>query len=245
MEQLLPYYERELGLFRQYTREFSSRYPKAASRLLIAGENCEDPHIERLIQSFALLTARVAKRLDDDFPQFTDSLLETLYPHYLRPFPSCSIACIVQEEAPAASELTTIKRGTILRSHPVQGVACKFRSAYEVTLAPLTIAQLRFHPIINTPPGLCLQEGSSAMLSISFASNNDSYHLEQSGLQQLRIFADGEPSVRAALLDALFLHNAGAYIALDDHTSWLPITGMPLAPAGFAETDALIPFAAR
>ncbi len=49
MEQLLPYYERELGLFRQYTREFSSRYPKAAGRLLIAGETCEDPHVERLI----------------------------------------------------------------------------------------------------------------------------------------------------------------------------------------------------
>ncbi|MFZ4876479.1 type VI secretion system baseplate subunit TssF [Janthinobacterium sp. Mn2066] len=245
MEQLLPYYERELGLFRQYTREFSSRFPKAAGRLLIAGDTCEDPHIERLIQSFALLTARVAKRLDDDYPQFTDSLLETLYPHYLRPFPSCSIARIAQEETPAGSQLTTVARGTVLRSHPVQGVACKFSSAYEVTLAPLTIAKLRFHAIIAPPPGLRLPDGASALLSITFASSNDSYQLEQTGLRHLRVFADGEPSVRAALLDALFLRNAGAYIALDEHSPWLSVAGMPLSPAGYADTDALIPFDAR
>ena len=126
MEQLLPYYERELGLFRRYTREFSSRYPKAAGRLLIAGETCEDPHIERLIQSVALLTARVAKRLDDSYPQFTESLLETLYPHYLRPFPSCSIVRIAAQEAAGdaqPAQLAHIARGTVLRSQPVQGVA--------------------------------------------------------------------------------------------------------------------------
>jgi len=75
MEELLPYYERELGLFRAYSRKFAERYPKTAGNLLIAGENSEDPQIEKLIQSFALLTARVAKRLDSDYPQFTESLL--------------------------------------------------------------------------------------------------------------------------------------------------------------------------
>ncbi len=44
MEQLLPYYERELGFLRRYSREFTERYPKIAGRLLIGGEVCEDPH---------------------------------------------------------------------------------------------------------------------------------------------------------------------------------------------------------
>ena len=92
MEELLPYYERELGFLRRYSREFSEKYPKIAGDLLMAGEVCEDPHIERMIQSFALMSARVSKRLDDDYPEFTEALLEVLYPHYLRPFPSCSIA---------------------------------------------------------------------------------------------------------------------------------------------------------
>ncbi|NHQ94241.1 type VI secretion system baseplate subunit TssF [Janthinobacterium lividum] len=248
MEQLLPYYERELGLFRQYTREFSSRYPKAAGRLLIAGETCEDPHVERLIQSVALLTARVAKRLDDAYPQFTHSLLETLYPHYLRPFPSCSIVRIAADEAPGGSQLAQvvhIARGTVLRSQPVQGVACKFTSAYDVTLAPLAISRLHFSPIIDAPPGMRLPAGASALLSIQFTSGSDQYHLDQTGFTSLRLFADGEPSVRAALLDALFLRGAGAYVALDDHSPWMAIDGSLLAPAGYADDDALIPISAR
>ena len=248
MEHLLPYYERELGLFRQYTREFSSRYPKAAGRLLIAGETCEDPHVERLIQSVALLTARVAKRLDDAYPQFTESLLETLYPHYLRPFPSCSIVRIASDDAPAGAQLAGlahIARGTVLRSQPVQGVACKFSSAYEVTVAPLTIARLHFSPLIDAPPGLRLPDGASAMLSIQFASSSDHDHLEQAGLSTLRVFADGEPSVRAALLDALFLRGAGAYVALDEHGPWHAVDGPLLTPAGYADDEALLPVSAR
>ena len=248
MEQLLPYYERELGLFRQYTREFSSRYPKAAGRLLIAGETCEDPHVERLIQSVALLTARVAKRLDDAYPQFTHSLLDTLYPHYLRPFPSCSIVRIAADEAPGGGQLAQIARvarGTVLRSQPVQGVACKFTSAYDVTLAPLAITHLHFSPLIDAPPGLRLPDGASALLSIQFTSSSDNYHLDQTGFASLRLFADGEPSVRAALLDALFLRGAGAYVALDEHSPWLAVDGTLLAPAGYADDDALLPFSAR
>jgi type VI secretion system protein ImpG len=248
VEQLLPYYERELGLFRQYTREFSSRYPKAAGRLLIAGETCEDPHIERLIQSVALLTARVAKRLDDAYPQFTNSLLETLYPHYLRPFPSCSIVRIAADEAPGGGQLAQlahIARGTLLRSQPVQGVACKFTSAYDVTLAPLAITHLHFSPIIDAPPGLRLPAGASALLSIQFTSSSDHYHLDQPGFASLRVFADGEPSVRVALLDALFLRGAGAYVALDEHGPWLAVDGTLLTPAGYADGDALIPISAR
>nr|WP_240943912.1 type VI secretion system baseplate subunit TssF [Janthinobacterium lividum] len=237
-----------MGLFRQYTREFSSRYPKAAGRLLIAGETCEDPHVERLIQSVALLTARVAKRLDDAYPQFTHSLLETLYPHYLRPFPSCSIVRIAADEAPGGSQLAQvvhIARGTVLRSQPVQGVACKFTSAYDVTLAPLAISRLHFSPIIDAPPGMRLPAGASALLSIQFTSGSDQYHLDQTGFTSLRLFADGEPSVRAALLDALFLRGAGAYVALDDHSPWMAIDGSLLAPAGYADDDALIPISAR
>lgn len=248
MEQLLPYYERELGLFRQYTREFSSRYPKAAGRLLIAGDTCEDPHVERLIQSVALLTARVAKRLDDAYPQFTHALLDTLYPHYLRPFPACSIVRIADDEAPGGGQLAQlahVPRGTLLRSQPVQGVACKFTSVYDVTLAPLAISRLHFSAIIDAPPGLRLPDGASALLSIQFTSSSDNYHLDQAGFSSLRLFADGEPSVRAALLDALFLRGAGAYVALDEHSPWLAVDGTPLAPAGYADDDALIPISAR
>ena len=152
MDQLLPYYEQELGFLRRYAREFSERYPKIAGRLLIGGEVCEDPHIERMIESFALLNSRVAKRLDDDYPEFTEALFEVLYPHYLRPFPSCSIARM--DFSGAAAQLTAateIARGTQLTTRPVRGAVCTFRTAYPVTVAPLALTHAVFAPIIDTP----------------------------------------------------------------------------------------------
>jgi type VI secretion system protein ImpG len=81
MEDLLPYYERELQLFRQYCEQFSLRFPGPASRLHMVGKASVDPHVERMIQSFALLVARLTKRLDDHYPQFTETLLEVMFPH--------------------------------------------------------------------------------------------------------------------------------------------------------------------
>ncbi len=71
MENLLPHYERELALLRQSSVSFAERYPKIAGRLQLANDVSQDPHVERMIESFALLAARVHKRLDDDFPLFT------------------------------------------------------------------------------------------------------------------------------------------------------------------------------
>jgi hypothetical protein len=75
MEELLPHYERELALLRQSLQQFAARYPKIAARLAIAGEHSEDPHVERMLQSFALLAARIDVKLEDDYPDFTEALI--------------------------------------------------------------------------------------------------------------------------------------------------------------------------
>ena len=61
LDELLPYYENELTYLRRLSKEFASKYPKIASRLQMEGEVCEDPHVERLIESFSFLTARIHK----------------------------------------------------------------------------------------------------------------------------------------------------------------------------------------
>lgn len=243
MDELLPYYERELGIFREQTRAFAARYPKTAGNLLIIGDNCEDPHIERLIQSFAMLTARVHKRLDDDYPQFTEALLETLFPHYLRPFPACSIARLDMARFNGDSGLRTIPRGTVMRSQPVQKVVCEFRSAYTVSLDPLGIAAARFEPIISAPAAIGLAADAGALISIAIDSQTETGFAAAPAA--LRVFVDGEPSFRAALLDTLFLRTAGAYAELDDDGRWLPLDRVPLQPVGYADDEALIPAEAR
>lgn len=244
MDDLLPYYERELGIFRQYTREFSERYPKTAGRLFIAGESSEDPHVERMIQSFALLTARVAKRLDSDYPKFTESLLESLYPHYLRPLPSHSIVQIGSRGAENPETICTLARGSLLQSAPVQGVICQFQTTYDVTLAPLHISKAEFLPFLDEAPQR-LPRGVTSGISITLETTEDALDLHQGLLKSLRVFIDGEPSLRSALIDMLFIRTAATFVQVNSKGPWLPLSRVPLNLVGFGDNDAMIPFTGR
>ena len=246
MEQLLPYYERELGFLRRYSREFSERYPKIAGGLQIGGEVCEDPHIERMIESFALLNSRIAKRLDDDYPEFTEALFEVLYPHYLRPFPSCSIARM--DFSGAAAQLTTastIARGTQLTTRPVRGAACTFRTAYPVTVAPLALSDASFSAIIDPPEAVRAPPGATSSISITISSTAEQVSVSQLALGKLRVFIDGEPSFCAAMRDALFMRTVAAYVEADDNGRWVALNAVPVSVAGFEEDESLIDFSAR
>lgn len=171
MRDLLPHYEAELALLRRLCRGFAERYPGVAGSLLMTDDTCEDPHVERLIQASALLAARISKRLDDDYSLFTESLLEMLYPHYLRSFPSCSIVHL--DFGPSSVELpeivTLVPRGTLFKSPPVQGVKCKFCSTSELIIAPITISNLQFKPIINVPTSVRLNVGATSSIEITFS----------------------------------------------------------------------------
>jgi len=144
--ELRTYYESELhvsapdrsGVCRQVSQEL----PRDCCWNRI---RCEDPHVERMIESFALLAARVHLRIDDDFPQITEALLNILYPHYLCPIPSMSVAefsyrsgARQDDQQPAGS------KGSVLYSRPVEGVPCKFRTCYNTTLWPLKVSQAQW-----------------------------------------------------------------------------------------------------
>lgn len=235
METLLPYFERELLLLRRDCREFAERYPRVAGRLQMSGESCEDPHVEHLIESVALLAARIAKRLDDDYPQFTEALFETLLPHYLRPFPSCAI---VRLPAPALDgTVVRLARGTQMDSAPVRGVRCRFTSIYDMAVGGVTLEAAMFDSRPGTPPGVRLPPGATGAISMTFSHHG-------TPPPSLRVFIDGEPSFAAALHDALFMHTASAFVEGPDGL-WSRLPALPLAPAGFAEADALLPFGAR
>src|SRR6476660_3131126 len=139
-DDLLLYYERELTYLRRLGAEFAARYPKVASRLQLEPTKCEDPHVERLIEAFAFLAARVHLKIDDEFPEVTESILNIVYPHYVRPIPSMSIAEMridVEQGVPPTG--FKVPRGTALYSRPVDGVPCKFRTCYDTTLWPFTV----------------------------------------------------------------------------------------------------------
>src|SRR5437879_9429016 len=134
-ERLLSLYNVELRHLRHMAGEFAREYPKIAGRLALdrdAKEICPDPYVERLLEGFAFLAARVHLKLDAEFPRFTQGLLETVYPDYLCPVPSMAIVKFEPEEQEAALAAGfVLKRGTLLRSQLAKGdrTACTFSTA--------------------------------------------------------------------------------------------------------------------
>src|ERR1700674_3768159 len=142
-ERLLAYYNSELRFVREMAGEFAREFPKIAGRLALdrdAKEICPDPYVERLLEGFAWLAARVHLKLDAEFPRFTQALLETVYPHYLSPVPSMAVVRFeIDPQQPALAAGVLVPRGTALKSNLGKGerTSCVFQTAHDVELLPL------------------------------------------------------------------------------------------------------------
>lgn len=222
MRDLLPHYERELGFLSDQAQRFAERYPRIAGRLSTSGNLLEDPHVERLVQSFALLSARVHKRLDDDFPRVTEALLDVLSPHYLRPFPACSIACFAPEPGLACSELPA---GTTLLTRPVRGVACRFRTVYPVFRAALRLVRVRWTAAPVAPSGTLLPRGCTSLLSFDFELDAELEQWAEVAARPLRLYVDGDTSLVSAAREALTAKGLACYAGMRFGQAWERVSG--------------------
>jgi type VI secretion system protein ImpG len=164
-DELLVYYERELRFIRKLASDFAVKYPEVASRLQLEPTKCEDPHVERLIESFAMLTARVHLRLDDDFSDVTEALMGILYPHYLRPIPSMTIVQFhVDPDQSAVPGGFRIDAGSLLHSAPAAGgVRCGFRTSYGLDIYPIEVSQVELSTTTALKGAAIPQEARSAL----------------------------------------------------------------------------------
>jgi type VI secretion system protein ImpG len=144
---LLEFYNRELQFAREMGAEFAQQYPRIAARLGVEGLECADPYVERLLESFAFLTARVQLKLDARHPDFTQHMLELVYPHVLCPVPSCAIVELTPDHHEGSLQTGhVVPRGTSLRTPLRKGdrTFCEFRTAHDVTLWPLTVLEAKY-----------------------------------------------------------------------------------------------------
>lgn len=243
--ELRDYYESELTFLRQVGADFADKYPKIASRLMLESNRCEDPHVERMLEAFALLAARVHLRIDDDFPQITESLLNILYPHYLRPVPSMTVAQFHSD--PESGKLTSalkIPKGTVLYSRPVEGVPCKFRTSYDTTLWPLKVSQAQWMTPDRVRPALRASE--AAVLRIELECFPD-VSFEKLDLETLSFYLNGESSVVHALYE-LLCRNCVRILLRDPVKPKSPvreISARNLLPLGFGENEDVLPYPRR
>ena len=243
MDDLLPHYERELAFLRTRAGDFARQYPKIAGRLQLSGDVGDDPHVERLIEAFAFLSARIHKRLDDDFPLFTEALLEVLYPHYLRPFPSCAIARFdLGAQAAQMSKSLTVPRGTSLISRPVKGVTCRFRTTADVQLLPIEVSEVSHRHAVQSPDSARVPPGVTSVLSITLRKRTPQMSWHALLSKPWRVHLDGESSQVSVLREALCRRTRAVRFACQPHRPWqLPAQPEALPqPAGFGDDEALI-----
>jgi type VI secretion system protein ImpG len=242
---LYPYYERELTFIRQFAQDFARLYPATASRLLLEPNRCTDPHVERMIEAFALLTGRIQHRIDDDFPELTTALLGVLYPHYLAPIPSMAIVQFeLDAERARSPDGFAIARHSRMSTRPVGDLPCRYRTGYPVRLWPVRISDAK----LIRPPfprGLSPPRGTVAALGIQLESEGTPKFADLA-LDRLRLHLKGECETVALLYDLLFNHALGVVLRDPAGTAnRAPVSLRPseaLAQVGFESEDGLLPY---
>lgn len=232
IEQLLPYYEKELQEFGQQSREFAQKYPKIAQRLSLNQEQIDDPHIERLIQAFSLIAARIDKKLADSYDVFTHSLFEVMFPQYLRHFPACTVVSF--EDINKVKQLTEVHRipqKTALRSRSFKGVQCEFNTTNEVRLLPLALTGLDF----QTSPSTHMHLNQNATLSMKFEIFNDAHWVLE---EKLPIYLDAISNFPLQVLDSIFKKETGFAVRIGQRSMEI---ANPFAVMGFSEQESLLP----
>ncbi|MUO79095.1 type VI secretion system baseplate subunit TssF [Agrobacterium vitis] len=241
-ETFLERYNDELFALRRRAEKFARAFPKIAGRLRLSGDVADDPHVERIIQSFAYSAARVRQKLDDEFPELTDSLLETLYPHYLAPVPPMSIVQFAPGATLAGMQL--LPRHTDIVTEPVGGDPCQFRTTQDVEIVPITVSTASLTGLPLDAPAAPFA-GAAGVLRLSLRSTapkQDS--MAGLGVNRLTFFIASAWAQAAALFELLANHCIGMALARhseDRNAVFLPAEN--LRPLGFAPEQAMLPTA--
>ena len=247
-EELLRYYWEELTFLRKMGQVYARRYPKVASRLELEPGESPDPHVERLIESFAFLTGRIQHDLDSDFPEIARELLEVLYPQLLLPIPSLAIA---QFQVDLDAQLTTAERiepGTRLFAATTEGRVCYFRTSYPVDLWALRVTEASFEP----PERYDFLDREVDTLSIlRIELESPKIPLADLEIDRLRFYLDADPILSGTLYELIFNHTLKVAIRPlggearflgTRHTELGPRHYSPLEPVGFRVDDAVLPY---
>ncbi|OYP35478.1 type VI secretion system baseplate subunit TssF [Rhodopirellula sp. MGV] len=191
-DRLLPYYNQELQFLRRFGSEFAKQHPKIAARLRLGDELSEDPHVSRIIESFALLSARTRLKLDDDFPEITQALLGVLYPHYLAPIPSTAV--VQFDLDPRQADLVggyEIEAGSAIETESTEDGVCQYRTVYPVKLFPIRVSAATYKgQPFQSPPSPLLGKAES-VLHLELNTFRESVTFEMTEIDSLRFFIRG------------------------------------------------------
>jgi type VI secretion system protein ImpG len=238
---LLNYYEQELSYVRQMGAEFAGKYPKIAGRLLLEHDKSSDPHTERLIEAFAFICGRIHKKIDDDFPEITQSLFNVIYPHYNNPIPSLTIARFDPMMQNISEAGYRIDRGTKLYSKPVYGTPCQFTTCQPVEIWPVEVAAAGLRD-----PKVLIKDAQQAIFIQLKTANNIPF--SRLAWKSLRFYLHGQHQHVFHLYELLFNNVCQVECETTGNkgdTRRILLAPSPIGPVGFEEDESALSFPKR
>lgn len=218
-------FQDELNYLREVGREFAKLNPKLSKYL---SDTASDPDVERLLEGFAFLTSKVREKIEDELPELTHSMMELLWPNFLRPFPSASMVRFTPNDR-AITERKVIAAGTALRSRPIEGISCQFRTTADCIVYPLGLAEPRME-----------RTRDRARLSLTFTTLSGQ-PANAIGLDTLRLTFTGDSAVAQTLYLWTRRYIRSARIVPAGKENGLSLSHDAFQPGGFGPEEAILP----
>ena len=248
---LLHHYNNELHFMREMGSEFAHHFPKIGGRLGMESLECADPYVERLLEGFAFLTARVQLKIEEEFPKFCQHLLEMVYPDYLAPLPSMTIVHIQPDTGDSdLAEGFLVERGTSLRSGlgPIMQTPCEYRTCHDVELYPVSVtdadylatraslANLGIKPDRQVSAGIRIRIEATRGISVSDLMMNE-----------LPLFLGGSGTIPLTLYEQILGSACGLSIIAGSKTNRqvFTLSAENIQTYGFASNQAMLNFRSR
>ena len=251
-ERLLYHYQRELQYVRDMGLAFSLEYPKIAGRLGMQAADCKDPYVERLLEGFAFLTARVQLELEAKQPLFSQYLLEMLYPHFLAPTPSMAVVRFfpdVQQTIPPSGVHIPAQSALLSNIKIDQRTTCEFRTAHSVQLLPVSLDIAEYipsHAALLAIDHVCHPKAVSA-LRLRFSVMHG-FSVDMLDFDSLPVFLTGGDGISALVYEMLLAQVLEIHVRSVDQNSYsrmVRIPGSSIEAMGFSEAEALLPISDR
>lgn len=237
-DELLQYYNRELAYLRRQGAEFARAYPQVAGRLRITEETVEDPHVSRLLEGVAFLTAQIRQRLDGHFPALADVLMGTLYPDYQAPIPS--MAMLQLESSPAQTCTVKLSQNQTFETVVEQMPPCQFRCPGDHFLAPIAVVEGKFENSPFDAPRAAGMENAQAVIRLRLRAD---ISLKELDAPNLRFYLHGQSLQSQELYDLILRTGIGFALApVQDHCQARFFPAEHISSVGFGPTEALIPY---
>ncbi|WP_170308216.1 type VI secretion system baseplate subunit TssF [Parashewanella tropica] len=240
-DSLLSYFEQELRFIREESVEFAQKNPGSATTLGISNSGIEDPELSRLVESMALLNAKLHKRLDDTYPEFTQSLINIIFPHVLRPIPSYSVLEFLVDESAKATHHVPVH--TEFDIGKKENEATIFRTTEPVTLYPIKLADAKvtFAPFEHVKPKGA--EQATALLELTIEAIDDGIAINELNIDKLKLQLKGETNLSLRLYD--LLRRSTLAICITSDNDRFPVDKNTMSTVGYDLNHTVLPYNAN